>query len=69
VAEEQVIKILEEIRDLQKAHLESYRQAVSNQDEAIKLQKASVRRAKIIQTIFLIFMIGALMLWALSTHR
>ena len=47
MAEEQVIKLLEEIRDFQKEHLASYKEAVRNQQEAIALQKGAVRRQKI----------------------
>ncbi len=46
VGEEQVIKVLEEIRDLQKLHVENYKDALKNQQEAIELQKKAVRRQK-----------------------
>jgi hypothetical protein len=39
VAEERVIKLLEEIRDLQKLHVENY--AVKNQQESIEYPEAS----------------------------
>jgi hypothetical protein len=42
--EQQVIKLLEEIRDLQKAHVASYKEAVKNQQEAIDLQKRAMWR-------------------------
>lgn len=48
MAEEQVIKLLEEIRDLQKLHVENYKDALKNQQESIELQKRAVRRQKII---------------------
>jgi hypothetical protein len=47
VADEQLIKILEEIRDLQKEHLASYKEAVKNQQEGLDLQKRAVRRQKL----------------------
>jgi CHASE3 domain sensor protein len=46
VAEEQVIKLLEEIRDLQKLHVENYKDALKNQQEAIELQRQAVRRQR-----------------------
>ena len=48
MAEEQVIKLLEEIRDLQKLHVENYKDALKNQQESIELQRRAVRRQKII---------------------
>ena len=47
MAEEQVIKLLEEIRDLQKLHVENYRDAIKNQQESIDIQKRALRRQKI----------------------
>jgi CHASE3 domain sensor protein len=47
VADEQIIKLLEEIRDLQKLHVENYKDALKNQQEAIELQKKAIRRQKI----------------------
>lgn len=48
MAEEQVIKLLEEIRDLQKLHVENYKDALKNQQESIDLQRRAVRRQKIV---------------------
>jgi CHASE3 domain sensor protein len=47
MADEQVIRLLEEIRDLQKQHLASYGQALQNQREAIANQKSAIRRSRI----------------------
>jgi hypothetical protein len=44
--DDQVIKLLEEIRDLQKQHLENYKFAIENQQQAIEVQKQSVERQK-----------------------
>ena len=43
MADEQVIKLLQEIRDLQKLHVENYKDALKNQKEAIDIQKLAVR--------------------------
>lgn len=47
MAEEQVIKLLEEIRDLQKLHVENYKDALKNQQESIDIQKRAIGRQKI----------------------
>lgn len=48
MADEQVIKLLEEIRDLQKQHLARYGEALQNQREAITNQKNAIRRSRIV---------------------
>lgn len=47
MAEEQIIKLLEEIRDLQKLHVENNKDALKNQQESIEVQKQAVRRQRI----------------------
>lgn len=47
MAEEQVIKLLEEIRDLQKLHVENYKDALKNQQESIQIQRQAMRRQRI----------------------
>lgn len=44
MADEQVIKLLEEIRDLQKLHVENYKDALKNQQESIEIQRKAMRR-------------------------
>ena len=63
VADEQVIKLLEEIRDLQKAHVENYKEALKNQQESIEINRRASRRQKInslvlggLLLVFLIFL-------------
>ncbi|HET7209398.1 MAG TPA: hypothetical protein VFI95_22675 [Terriglobales bacterium] len=46
MADDQVIKLLEEIRDLQKQHLAKYGEALQNQREAIANQKNNIRRSR-----------------------
>lgn len=55
MADEQLIKLLEEIRDLQKQHLARYGEALQNQREAIANQKNAIRRSRI-----LLVVIGAI---------
>jgi hypothetical protein len=66
VADEQVIKLLEEIRDLQKLHIENYKDALKNQQESIEINRRALRRQKITSFVlgsillaFLIFMAWA----------
>jgi len=47
VTEEVVIKLLEEIRDLQKLHVENYKNALKNQQESIEIQRRAMRRQRI----------------------
>ena len=54
MTDEPVIKLLEEIRDLQKEHIASYKEAVKNQQDAIVLQRGAIRRQK-----FAIFVLAA----------
>ena len=69
MADEQVIKLLEEIGDLQKAHVTSYKEAVKNQQEAIDLQKRAMRRQKV-ATLVIVFVVVAFMLFvALAPHH
>jgi hypothetical protein len=37
--EERSIRLLEEIRDIQREHLESYRRGLQNQEESIRMQR------------------------------
>ena len=42
--DERIVKLLEEIRDLQRQHVENYKEALANQAESIRLQKRYSRR-------------------------
>ena len=46
MSEEQVIQILQEIRDLQKQQIENSKLALANQQQALATQRQSVRRAR-----------------------
>ena len=43
---EEIVLLLREIRDLQKQHVENYKDALKNQQESIQLQAKSSRWAK-----------------------
>ena len=48
MADEQVIKLLEEIRDLQKQHMENYKLALANQQQALATQKQALGRVRLV---------------------
>jgi hypothetical protein len=48
MADDQAVKLLEEIRDLQKEFLANQKVALQNQQEAIAIQKGVVQRNKIL---------------------
>jgi hypothetical protein len=47
-SDERAIRLLEEIRDLQRQHVERYGEALRNQQESIRLQQAGLRRVRVI---------------------
>lgn len=68
VAEEQVIKLLEEIRDLQKLHVENYKDALKNQQESIDIQKRAIGRQKITSLVLALLLVAFLVFLAWSSH-
>ena len=68
MAEEQVVKLLEEIRDLQKLHVENYRDALKNQQESIDLQKRAVRRQKVTSLVMVVLLVVFLIALVWSSH-
>jgi CHASE3 domain sensor protein len=48
MTDERMIRLLEEIRDLQRQHAERYGEALRNQEESIRLQQAGLRRVRIV---------------------
>ena len=46
MSEDQIIALLGEIRDLQKQHIENYKMALANQQQALDTQKQAMRRAR-----------------------
>jgi len=68
VPEEQVIKLLEETRDLQKLHVENYRDALKHQQESIDVQKRAIRRQKITSLVIGLLLLAFLILLVLSSY-
>jgi hypothetical protein len=48
MSDERIIRLLEEIRDLQRHHAERYGEALRNQEESIRLQQAGLRRVRVV---------------------
>jgi hypothetical protein len=44
--EDRVVRVLEEIRDLQRQQVEAYARALTNQHEALRLQREGMGRAR-----------------------
>ena len=55
MSDDQIISLLTEIRDLQKQHVENYKNALQNQRESIEFQKSFVARQR--KLVFLIIVI------------
>ena len=63
--DDRVLRVLEEMRDLQRQHLVHYQEALRNQQESIALQQAAHRRVRVIlgfATITVILAVGMLVL-------
>jgi hypothetical protein len=63
--DERVVRLLEEIRDLQRQHAERYGEALHNQQESIRLQQDGLRRVRVIlgfAAVVLIMAVGVLLL-------
>jgi hypothetical protein len=63
--DDRAIRLLEEIRDLQREHAERYGEALRNQQESIRLQQAGLRRVRVIlgfAGVVLILAVGVLLL-------
>jgi hypothetical protein len=48
MADDRVVQVLEEVRDLQRQLLAAYGHALENQREAIGMQREGVRRARLL---------------------
>jgi hypothetical protein len=67
MTDDRVLRVLEEIRDLQKQNMERYAEALRNQQESIRLQQAALARVRLIlgfAALVLVLAVGML-LWIL----
>ena len=61
MTDDRVTSLLEEIRDLQRQLLATYGRALENQQEAIRMQREGVRRARV-----LLGVIGVILLFVFA---
>ncbi len=54
--DERVVKLLEEIRDLQRQNVANYHEALRNQQEAIGIQRAATRRVTRLAMVILVLL-------------
>jgi CHASE3 domain sensor protein len=69
VSDEQVIALLQEIRDLQKQHIENYKDALKNQQESIAIQRGAMRRQRTALVVLFLLLLGFMLLIFWSTHH
>jgi hypothetical protein len=65
MTDDRIVRVLEEIRDLQRQHVERYGEALSSQQESIRLQQAGLRRVRVIlgfAAVALVLAVGTLIL-------
>ena len=66
MSDDEIVQLLKEIRDLQRQHLEHYKEALRNQQESIQMQREwrvmATRRLQIIIAIVVLFVLA---MWAL----
>ena len=66
--DDRILRVLEEMRDLQRQSVTNYQDAVRNQQESIRLQQTALRRVRVITgfaTIALILALAVLVLLVL----
>ncbi len=66
--DERVVKLLEEIRDLQRQNVANYHEALRNQQEAIGIQRAATRRVTRLAMVILVLLF-LLACWTLAWRR
>ena len=67
--DDRIVKVLEEMRDLQRQHLAQYQEAVRNQQEAIAIQRQATRRVVRLAVLVVIFGLAVIVLIALPYLR
>jgi hypothetical protein len=63
--DERILRVLEEMRDLQRQSTANYQLALRNQEESIKLQQQGLRRVRMtlgIATVALVIVVGMLVM-------
>ena len=63
--DDRILRVLEEMRDLQRQSTANYQLALRNQEESIKLQQQGLRRVRVIigmATLALVIVVGMLVM-------
>jgi hypothetical protein len=63
--DDRILRVLEEMRDLQRQSTANYQLALRNQEESIKLQQQGLRRVRVIlgmATVALVIVLGMLVM-------
>ena len=70
MADERVIQLLEEIRDLQKQHMENHKNAIQNQEQTIAIARQAAQRQKLALIVIGVLLLALLglptLLWGMS---
>ena len=70
MTDDPMLRVLEEIRDLQRQHVENYREAIRNQQDSIQMQRdwqqAANRRLRILAIVLVVFLTAV---WGLPYLR
>jgi hypothetical protein len=66
MSDEQIISLLQEIRDLQRQQIENSKLALANQQQAISTQRQAVRRARVLLLIVLALYFLPVFWWGLG---
>lgn len=75
MTDDRVVRVLEEVRDLQRQLLAAYGQALENQREAIRTQRETTRRARLmlgvvgVILLFVFVMVVVLLRYVLRHYR
>lgn len=69
MTDERILRVLEEIRDLQREHAERYGEALRNQAESIRLQQAGLGRVRVVLAFAAIAVVLAVALLVLLVVR
>ncbi len=69
MSDDRTVRLLEEIRDLQRQHMERYGEALRNQQESIRLQQAAMKRVRVILAMATIAVILAVSMLVLLLLR
>ncbi len=66
MADQEVVKLLEEIRDLQKVQTENWKASLANQELVMKTQKNTIRRSKVNLVAMYVFLglFLAILIWS-----